>query len=79
MGKKLNKKDLLSTNLATKKGYCTQRIKEKAVKITEGYKNPFTGDLMDSRTYVHFRTFAIALEECETFNSFDELLKSKLK
>lgn len=54
-------------------------IKEKAVKITEGYKNPFTGDLMDSRTYVHFRTFAITLEECETFNSFDELLKSKLK
>lgn len=38
-----------------------------------------SGDLMDSRTYVHFRTFAIALEECETFNSFDELLKSKLK
>ena len=26
VGKKLNKKDLLSTNLATKKGYCTQRI-----------------------------------------------------
>lgn len=25
VGKKLNKKDLLSTNLATKKGYCTQR------------------------------------------------------
>jgi hypothetical protein len=24
VGKKLNKKDLLSTNLATKKGYCTQ-------------------------------------------------------
>jgi len=26
VGKKLNKKDLLSSNLATKKGYCTQRI-----------------------------------------------------
>jgi hypothetical protein len=26
VGKKLNKKDLLSTNLATKKGYCTQRV-----------------------------------------------------
>ena len=25
-GQKLNKKDLLSTNLATKKGYCTQRF-----------------------------------------------------
>jgi len=25
VGKKLNKKDLLSTNLATKKGYCTQQ------------------------------------------------------
>jgi hypothetical protein len=25
-GKKLNKKDLLSTNPATKKGYCTQRM-----------------------------------------------------
>ena len=25
VGKKLNKKDLLSTNLATKHGYCTQR------------------------------------------------------
>ena len=24
VGKKLNKKDLLSTNLATNKGYCTQ-------------------------------------------------------
>ena len=36
-------------------------IKEKAVKITEGYKNPFTGDLMDSRTYVHFRTFEMSL------------------
>ena len=24
VGKKLNKKDLLSSNLATKKGYCTQ-------------------------------------------------------
>lgn len=54
-------------------------IKEKAVKITEGYKNPFTGDLMDSRTYVHFRIFAVPLEECELFDSFDELLKAKLK
>ena len=53
-------------------------IKEKAVKITEGYKNPFTGDLMDSRTYVHFKTFAILFEECEKYNSFDDLLKSKL-
>ena len=26
VGKKLNKKDLLSTNLATKNGYCTQRL-----------------------------------------------------
>jgi hypothetical protein len=26
VGKKLNKKDLLSTNLATKKSYCTQRV-----------------------------------------------------
>lgn len=26
VGKKLNKKDLLSTNLATKKGYYTQRL-----------------------------------------------------
>jgi len=26
VGKKLNKKDLLSSNLATKKGYCTQRL-----------------------------------------------------
>jgi len=26
VGKKLNKKDLLSSNLATKKGYCTQLI-----------------------------------------------------
>ena len=26
VGKKLNKKDLLSTNLATKHGYCTQLI-----------------------------------------------------
>lgn len=26
VGKKLNKKDLLSSNLATKKGYCTQHI-----------------------------------------------------
>ena len=26
VGKKLNKKDLLSTNIATKKGYCTQRF-----------------------------------------------------
>lgn len=25
-GKKLNKKDLLSTNIATKKGYCTQLV-----------------------------------------------------
>lgn len=25
VGKKLNKKDLLSTNLATKHGYCTQQ------------------------------------------------------
>jgi len=25
VGKKLNKKDLLSSNLATKHGYCTQR------------------------------------------------------
>lgn len=54
-------------------------IKEKAEKITEGYKNPFTGELMDDRTYVHFKTFAIALEECEIFNSFDELLKATLK
>ena len=54
-------------------------IKEKAVRITEGYINPFTGDLMDARTHVHFRTFAIPLEECEMFNSFDELLESKLK
>lgn len=54
-------------------------IKEKAVKITEGYTNPFTGDLMDSRLYVHFRLFAIALDECEAFNSFDELLTAKLK
>ena len=53
-------------------------IKERAVKITEGYKNPFTGDLTDSRTYVHFRTFAISLQECEKFDSFDELLKAKL-
>lgn len=53
-------------------------IKEKSIKITEGYKNPFTGDLMDSRTYVHFRTFAVALEECEKYDSFDELLKSNL-
>ncbi len=53
-------------------------IKEKAVKITEGYKNPFTEDLMDERTYVHFVTFALALEECEAFKSFDELLKAKL-
>ena len=53
-------------------------IKEKAVKITKGYTNPSTGDLMDSRTYVHFRTFAIALEECEVFNSFDELLKAMI-
>ena len=54
-------------------------IKEKALKITDGYKNPFTGDLMDSRSYVHFKTFAIPLEECNQYNSFDELLKSKLK
>ena len=27
VGKKLNKKDLLSTNLATKHGYCTQRTR----------------------------------------------------
>ena len=26
VGKKLNKKDLLSNTLATKKGYCTQRM-----------------------------------------------------
>jgi hypothetical protein len=26
VGKKLNKKELLSSNLATKKGYCTQRM-----------------------------------------------------
>ena len=26
VGKKLNKKDLLSSNLATKHGYCTQRL-----------------------------------------------------
>ena len=54
-------------------------IKEKAVKITEGYINPFTGDLMDNRTYVHFAIFAVPLEECELFESFDELLNSKLK
>jgi len=53
-------------------------INEKATRITKGYKNPFTSDLMDSRTYVHFRTFAVLLEECNKFNSFDDLLKSKL-
>ena len=53
-------------------------IKEKAVKITEGYKDPFTGDVIDDRTHVHFRVFALPLEECEKFNSFDELMKSKL-
>ena len=53
-------------------------IKEKAQKITNGYVNPFTGDLMDNRTYVHFRSFAILLEECEKFDSFDEMIKSKL-
>lgn len=53
-------------------------IKEKALKITEGYKNPFTGDLMDSRTYVHFKTFSVSFEECEKYDSFDDLLKSKL-
>jgi len=31
VGKKLNKKDLLSSNLATKKGYCTQRLRLYAV------------------------------------------------
>ena len=31
VGKKLNKKDLLSTNLATKHGYCTQRLRLCAV------------------------------------------------
>lgn len=51
-------------------------IKEMAVKITEGYKNPFTGDLMDTRTYVHFRTFAKPLEECEKYESFGDLLKA---
>lgn len=54
-------------------------IRAKSIRITEGYKNPFTGELMDGRTYVHFRTFAIALEECEQYETFDELLKSKLK
>ena len=32
-GEKLNKKDLLSTNLATKHGYCTQRLRIKNVAI----------------------------------------------
>jgi hypothetical protein len=32
VGKKLNKKDLLSTNLATKKGYCTQRFSIRLVR-----------------------------------------------
>lgn len=54
-------------------------IKETAAKITEGYENPFTGDLMDDRTYVHFKMFAVPLEECEKFESFDELLKASLK
>jgi len=54
-------------------------IKEKSLKITDGYKNPFTGDLMDDRKYVHFKTFAVALEEANKFNSFDELLAAKIK
>jgi hypothetical protein len=34
MGKKLNKKDLLITNLATNKRYCTQRSSIGVVAIT---------------------------------------------
>lgn len=52
-----------------------QWIKEKAVKITEGYKNPFTGEIIDDKTYVHFRTFAAPLEKCNKYNSFSELIK----
>jgi len=53
-------------------------IKEKSRMITDGYKNPFTGEVMDTRPYVHFVTFAVPLEDCEKYNSFDELLKSRL-
>jgi len=38
-GKKLNKKDLLSSNLATKKGYCTQRTDIVVVRLIAEINN----------------------------------------
>lgn len=48
-------------------------------KITKGYKNPFTGEIQDHRDYVHFFTFSVPLEEANKYESFEELLKAKIK
>ena len=54
-------------------------IKEKAQKITDGYKEPFTGEVYHAgETWVHFKMFAVPLKEANKYDSFDELLKAKL-
>ena len=47
MGKKLNKKDLLSSNLATKKGYCTQLRAISNKCITNLYNKLNTNNLIN--------------------------------
>lgn len=54
-------------------------ITSKAKKITDGYKNPFTGELTDRRKYVHFTVFACPLERAIKHDSFDSLLKQIIK
>jgi len=52
-------------------------ISEKAKKITNGYKNPFTGETVnEDDLYAHFVCFASKVSDCEKYDSFDEFLKS---
>ena len=54
-------------------------IKEKAKKITNGYKNPFTGEITDKGSlYVHFVTFACKAEQAQKYDSLEELIKATI-
>ena len=54
-----------------------QWIKDKAQKITDGYKDGFTGLVLDdSEQYVYFGTFACKLSKANQYDSFDELLNN---
>lgn len=54
-------------------------IQNELIVISHGHINPFTGEFIDDKVYVHFKEFTIPLEECEKYDSFEELLKDKLK